>query len=181
MTDDKYNPTDQYWYKKRWEISFSNADSTWSYFIFSDSPASLPPYSYDGNPGANSIYTDVEVAVNPVDKHLYMIGVPYASFDNSATSRLTSKLNLKKTYGIEDIRISGGTGSNSKRILFDHLGRPYRGTNKSLISPQDHLATTAIYIKLCRETSCTKPYIKENNSDEIVIRIEPETGYVHIL
>ncbi len=175
MTDDKYNAKDESWYKKRWEISFSHAKSTWSYFIFSDSPASSPPYNYDGNPGANSTYTDVEVAVNPANKYLYMIGEHYGAFDNSDTSRLTTSLNIEKTYGITSVSVTGGnSGSKSKRILFDHLGRPYRGSTASTIasainSAQDKLALSPIDIKLI------------NSSGSITIQVEPETGYVHIL
>lgn len=173
MTDDKYNSNDEYWYRRRWELAFSSADSTQSYYIFSDSPSLTG--AYDGNPGANSNYTDVEVAVNPANKHLYMIGVPISQFDNSDTSRLTTRLNLGKTYGITSVSMTGGSsGSSSKRILFDHLGRPYRGSTAStsshqINSPQDKLATTPIDIVL------------KNSSGSRTIEIEPETGYTHIL
>ena len=173
MTDDKYSSSDEYWYRQRWELAFSTADSTLSYYIFSDSSSSAG--AYDGLPGANNTYTDVEVAVNPADKHRYMIGVPISQFDNSDTSRLTTRLNIKKTYGITSISVTGGSsGSTSKRILFDHLGRPYRGSTAStsttqIDSAQDKLASTPIDITLT------------NSSGSITIQIEPETGYTHIL
>jgi prepilin-type N-terminal cleavage/methylation domain-containing protein len=73
LIDDKYDPDMQYWYKHRWEIAFSTAHGTVAYYIFSDSP-SITTGAYDGNPGANNNYTDVEVATNPENKHLYMVG-----------------------------------------------------------------------------------------------------------
>jgi len=179
LMDDKYDPDVQYWYKQRWQISFSTANSTLSYMIFSDSP-SLLTGAYDGNPGANVTYTDVEVATNPLNKTNYLIGTSYASFANSDTSRLTSNLDLQKKYGIVDLKVTGGNSSTAKNISFDHLGRPYLGVIENFISPQDHLATGQIYIKLCT-TTCTGSNSTANSNSEAVIVIEPETGYVHLL
>ena len=168
LVDDKYDSTDQYWYRQRWQIAFSTANQTVSYMIMSDEVTGTG--NYNGNPIANNTYSDVSIAVNPENKNLYMIGIPYSTFNNSDTNRLSTKLDLGKTYGITNISITGGsTGSSAKRILFDHLGRPYRGTDVSLTSPQDHVATSPIDIKLT------------NTSGSIKIQIEPETGYVHIL
>ena len=184
MIDDKFDANEPFWYRQRWQIAFSTAGGTESYYIFSDSPSSVG--AYDGNPGANVGYTKVEVAKSPLDNYRYLIGVANSNFDNSSTQRISSKLDIGSKYAIGDITVNGGgTGSNANRILFDHLGRPYRGNTSStslavLNSSVDRVATAAIYVKLCTNT-CVEPKTTANNENEIVIKIEPETGYTHIL
>jgi len=165
------------WYKGRWHIFFSTtANGTISYSIISDSPKS----SYDGNPSANFNSPYSEVARDPLNISQYLIGTTYTSFDNDKDRYINKKLDLKLTYGIQGLLISGGnTGSSATRIIYDHIGRPYRGAITSLSSSTDRLAETAITIKLCAVT-CTNPSNIANNIQEIVIAIEPETGYAHI-
>ncbi len=184
MMDDKYNPNSKYWYRQRWQIAFSTAHQTKSYYIFSDSP-SVSTGAYDGNPSANIDYTKVEVARNSLDNNKYLIGVTNSNFDNSSAEKLSPNLDIGKKYGIVGVKMSGGTGSTVKRILFDNIGRPYRGTGSStathpLNSPVDFMATTPILIKLCTQT-CIGDNKTANSDNEIIIRIEPETGYAHIL
>jgi len=184
MMDDKYDLNSSQWYRQRWQIAFSTASGTRSYYIFSDLPSS-GKNAYDGNPDANNDYTKVEVARNTLDRFRYLIGVPNSNFANSSTERLTEDLNIGKKYGISQVNFSGGTRSTVKRILFDNLGRPYRGTGSStathpLNSPVDFIATTPIYIKLCTKDCIGDKKVASNNG-EIVIKIEPETGYAHIL
>ncbi|ADN09623.1 pilus assembly FimT family protein [Sulfurimonas autotrophica] len=184
MIDDKFDANEPLWYRQKWQLAFSTAGGTNSYMIFADSPSSVG--AYDGNPGANSTYTDVEVAQNPASKDKYLIGAAFGSFDNSETKKLSNELAIGNKYGIGDVTVNGGgTGSNVKRILFDHLGRPYRGNTSStsaaaLSYSVDKVAISAIYVKLCTNT-CVNPKTSANNANEIVIKIEPETGYAHIL
>ena len=184
MIDDKFNPNVNHWYRQRWQIAFSTASLTRSYVIFSDSP-SLTTGAYDSNPSANIDYTKVEVARNPLDNYRYLIGVPNSNFDNSSTQRLSRNLDIGKMYGVVDVKMSGGTSSTVKRILFDHLGRPYRGTGSStathpLSSSVDFIATSTILIKLCIE-ACVGDNRTINSDTEIMIAVEAETGYTHIL
>lgn len=183
LVDDKYNPNIPNWYRQRWQLAFSTSSNTLSYMIFSDSISNKG--AYDGNPGANAIYTDVEVARNPLNTNLFMIGAANTSFNNYDTSRLTSRLDIKREYGIEAVKMSGGTSSPVKRVLFDHIGRPYRGSGSStsanpLNSPVDFVATSTIKIKLCTK-KCVGNNATANNENELIIAIEPETGYAHIL
>ncbi|WP_434580098.1 prepilin-type N-terminal cleavage/methylation domain-containing protein [Sulfurimonas sp. NW15] len=185
IIDDKFDANDPYWFRQKWQLAFSTAAGTNSYMIFSDSPAKIGG-AYDGNPSANNTYTDVEVAQNPLKKGKYLIGVANNNFDNSETKHLSKELDIGKKYGIAAITVTGGsTGSGARRILFDHIGRPYRGNTSStsmvaLNSAVDRIATSAIYIKLCLDL-CINPKTSANNRNEIVIKIEPETGYAHIL
>lgn len=183
MMNDKFDANEPLWFRQRWQLAFSTGGGSHSYMIFADSPSNAG--AYDGNPGANSTYTDVEVAQNPSSNNKYLIGVANTAFDNFATQRLSSELDLEAKYGINDFTVSGGTVSAASRILFDHFGRPYRGNTSStsaasLSSAVDKVATAPIFIKLCTDV-CVNPKATANSANEIVIRIEPETGYAHIL
>jgi len=179
MIDDKYdaNSKDKFiWYRQRWEMAFSTANSSISYFIFSDSQSNANPDASNKN--------DIEVAKDPLNKNLYLIGTEYQSFYIDSSDRINKKLNLKTTYGINYIKVSGGSSSTSKRILFDYLGRPYQGTTKStsstlINSPQDKIMNNDMYIKLCID-KCIGIASKKSNNKEILIKIEKETGYSYI-
>ena len=176
MMDNKFDPNDSDWYKERWQIFFSTAASSQSYIIFSD-------INKDGNP-SHSETGIKEVARNPLDSTKYLIGVNYGSFfgGKETEERISNNLNLKDEYSIKDISVTGGsTGSPARRVIFDSLGRPYRGnTDGGMSNIADKITSTTIFIKLCIET-CTNPKNKKNNQNESVIAIEPETGYTHIL
>jgi len=176
LVDDKFNSNDDTWYRKRWELVFSTANSSLSYFIFSDSQS-------NGNPDASNS-NDVEVAKDPLNKSLYLIGTEYQSFYGDSSAYINKKLDLQETYGIHHIKISGGSSSTSKRILFDFLGRPYQGTTKSsssavINSPVDKIMKNDLYIKFCKNACIGAA--DEKNDNEIIIKIEKETGYASIL
>lgn len=198
MVDDKYVPDTtmskqqssasknmevQYWYLGRWQVRFSSANGTQSYMVMSDSPIS----SYDGNPNASANFSYSEVARDPLNTNKYLIGTTFSSFNNNDSVHINNMLDLKGKYNVNSISISGGgTGSTARRVIFDHLGRPYRGdtslSNPSSVikSATDKLANSNITIKLCK-TSCTSPTNKINNKNERIIVVAPETGYVKVL
>ena len=181
LVDDKYNSSNLQWYLGRWQIFFSNANATKSYLIFSERKN-----AYNGNPDSNNAYTNSEVARNPQNPNTFLIGTPDSNFAHDDTTRITKKLDLGASYGIVDFKISGGgTSSSANRILFDYLGRPYRGTTNTssatvINSPFDRLANSPIFIKICHQT-CNGNNDMATNDDEVVIRIEKETGYACIL
>jgi len=171
MIDDKFDSSDSNYYLGRWQIRFTTANSSQAYFIMSDTMTS----NYDANPNAPADFSYSEVAKDPINSEKYLIGTTYSSFDGNRDDHINSKLNLKASYGIISISVSGGsTGSSSRRIIFDELGRPYRGDTKlsnasHLSSPVDKLLTSRCTITL------------SNNTDSVQIAVEPETGYTHIL
>jgi prepilin-type N-terminal cleavage/methylation domain-containing protein len=181
MVDDKYNALDSNWFLGRWQISFSNANATRSYRIFSERIG-----AYNGNPDSNVAYTNSEVARNPLDSQRYLIGVRDNNFANSDDTRLTSDLDIGTKYGISQFVVSGGnTGSTANSILFDHLGRPYRGNTNTAVatvinSPVHRLATGPLFIKICTSL-CSGNDNTATNDDELVIRIEQETGFSCVL
>ena len=170
MIDDQYNANDASWYEKRWQIVFGTSAYTGgnlAYTIFSD-------ISLTGQADIN------EIAKNPLDKSKLLSG-GYSGTLYTSDSQATSQLNLGQKYGIVDFHLTGGsTGSSAYRVVFDHLGRPYRADISTTTSPQNRLATSKIYIKLCR-SNCIGSNSTINSTEEAVIVIEPETGYVHLL
>lgn len=169
MVDDKYNVADTNWYRNRWQIMFEkgiHTGGTESYTIFADTAGGST-----GNADVN------EIAYNPTNKAKRLTGgtdgIPYGD------DRTTLSMNLGKKYGIKDLEVTGGTSSTAQRILFDNLGRPYN-IGATSISPQDGVATNAVFVKMCLET-CSGANDKATNDKELVIRIEYETGYPCIL
>jgi prepilin-type N-terminal cleavage/methylation domain-containing protein len=175
MMDDKFDDGDSDWYLGRWQIVFANnngSDGQWAYTIFSDWKG-----LHDGNPNKATATTASEYAYNPSDTTKYLTGgtggTNIIHYDDKEASK---DLNLGHKYGIAIIGITGGnTGSGANRILFDELGRPYRGTtNSGLVSSinsnVDRLATTRITITLT-----------DASGNNVQIGVEPETGYTHIL
>jgi prepilin-type N-terminal cleavage/methylation domain-containing protein len=175
MVDDKFDTADSNWYRGRWQIIFGTSNYTndkYAYSIFSDAP------TYSGQPDKS------EMAKNPLDSTRLLSG-GYSGTLHIVTDadEVTKEMNIGQKYGIENIAISGGnTGSSASRVVFDHLGRPYRGdiSDVSVTSSTSRLANSTIYIKFCLE-GCTLPNSSANNDKEVVIAVEPETGYAHIL
>jgi len=171
MIDNKFSTTDANWFLGRWQIRFSQANGSESYFVMSDTSIS----SYDANPNAPIGFAYSEVAQDPLNSEQYLIGTEYSSFDGDSREHINPKLDLLTEYGVSSISISGGsTGSSSRRVIFDNLGRPYRGDTKlsnsgRISSLADKIATTQITITL------------SDGINSEVIAIEPETGYIHIL
>ena len=131
-----------------------------AYSIFSDDG------SINGNPNLS------EIAKDPLNKEKYLSG-GYSGTLSTEDSRANKKMNLGLSYDIIDVKLSGGcTGSSTKRIVFDNLGRPIEDSVKTYISSYKNgkLLESACIIKLI-----------SNNEGNISIAVERETGYTHIL
>ena len=162
LMDDKFDATDGSWYKKRWQIVFSTADANAnnqpSYSIFSDKDA-------DGTIDAN------ELALNPIDKTKYLTGgVAGFNITNMSTFLGTKELNLGTKYKIATLTLSASCSNDGTTIAFDHLGRPLKGPLVGYGSPYP----TNDLISVPCDIKMTSSY------GTATIRIEPETGYVHL-
>ena len=158
LIDNKFSNTDQNWYKKRWQIQFSNnstgtVQSSWKYVIYSD-------LSLSGN--ANS---KTEVARNPANPNEYLIG-----WETSGINP-TKKLDIGNTFGIVDVNLTGGC-LTAQRLSFDNLGRPFVG---------DPSTQTSAYQNGRYMTTQCRIQLSGNDDKTITIAVEPETGYAHIL
>jgi len=166
MVDDVYDANDNIWYKKRWQIVFSNAvspNSTVAYTIFSDT-ATGAGTSVAGDADIS------EVAVNPQNKDKRLTG-GYASGIPSTDSRVTRKLNLELSYGITSVKFKDGC-KGGLRLSFDYMGRPMKGDQDSM-SGAYSAGTQRLITKDCT--------IWLNSPDgNISLTIEPETGYASI-
>lgn len=161
MINDKFISTDATWYKTRWQIIFSTSatytNGKISYSIFSDMA------------GSHTGQADIsEIAKNPLDNSKLLSG-GYAGTFYTSDSRATKEMNIGNKYGIDTYSLSGGCANS--RISFDYLGRPITG---------DSSTSTAAYItSRIIKTQCRVTL--QSGTNAIVIAIEPETGFTHIL
>jgi len=161
MVADQYNPKDDNWYKKRWQIIFSkqsNSDGEWAYTIFSDFAGSS-----SGRPN------EEEIALNPLDHNQRMTG-GYNTGSAALNIRSDSfkgmrQLNLGKTYNISSMEFSC-----SQRVSFDYLGRPIKSNLASNSSPYD---SNDLIEEDCNITL-------SDGKHEKTVQIHAETGFVEI-
>lgn len=161
MVDDKFNSADATWYEKRWQIIFGTSaytNSTPAYTIFSDT-------SGTGQPDIS------EMAINPLDSSKVLSG-GYSGILHTTNdaNQVTKEMNLGH-YGITGYNLAGGC--SGARVSFDHLGRPFRGDLSSMTGAYS-APTQRLITSQCRITLT-------DSSGNVVIAIEPETGYAHIL
>ena len=166
MSDDKYDKNNINWFKARWTIVFNSdafTNNRESYTIFSDLP------SYSGNPGTS------EPAINPLNSSKMLSG-GFTGGPNSLDIRHlsfagTDELNIGTTYGITNVIFNTICQSNSsKRLSFDHIGRPLIGKMSSYLTPYTN---NRILSGICQITLV-------NSEGNATISIDPETGYVRI-
>jgi prepilin-type N-terminal cleavage/methylation domain-containing protein len=164
MVDNKFDPNDQYWYRKRWQILFGkssagaqNTDDEWAYTIFSDT-------SGTGNPDIG------EIAVNPGSSSTLLSGGFSGTLDWE-DARAIRSMNIGKKYNIDTVTFSncGGVG---RRMAFDNIGRPIRGNISTMTQPYQ--------LGRILKTKC-KITLHNRDGESIDIIIEPETGYTHRL
>ena len=171
MMDNKFDINDGAWYKTRWQIVLNQntgSNNQWAYTIFSDFKG-----IHDGNPNTPSVADQrSELARNPLDGNKFLTGgTSGANIIHFDDDEATKEMNIENEYGITNVLVTGGsTGSSSKKIIFDYLGRPYRGASTALTSPAHRIVSTQIRITLI-----------DSSGKSIQIAIEPETGYTHIL
>ncbi len=160
MVDDKFAINDADWYKKRWQLIFGKSADTnhqVAYSIYSDAAG------LSGNPGIS------EFALDPMSSDKFLSGGSSGSLLTN-DSRANKKMNLGLSYGIDSVILSGGCGG--VRLSFDYLGRPIQGTIHN--SAQSYESSDMIDSR-CNIT------LTDNNTDSIIIAVESESGYAHIL
>jgi prepilin-type N-terminal cleavage/methylation domain-containing protein len=171
MMDDRFmdselvNPVN--WFKTRWQIFFSNGDDTnnqWSYTIFSDKLG-----NHTGNPDP------IEVAINPLAPEKRLTGgANGTNIIHTGDAEATSEMNIGIEYGVINVGLNTNCRIGaSQKISFDYLGRPLRGAPNGYTSP--YPAANRLISNRCEIT------LTNAIGDNIIIAIEPETGYTHIL
>ena len=175
LMDDVYDPKDLNWSKKRWQIFFANtngSDDQWAYTIFSDSRGTST-----GNPDVK------EIAKNPLNPKTYLTGgysagtIPYykdGDENKGLDTRITKEMNLGHKHNIVNM-IFQHCGGNSRRIAFDHLGRPLVKNSNTLTGAYRDGSGSHLLQQRCTIT------MTDSDGKSVQIAIEPETGYAHIL
>jgi len=160
MVDDKFDASDDDWYKMRWQIVFSDS-------AYSEDKVAYSVYTDKSKTGSPNSTLD-EVAINPLDKNKLLSG-GHSGTIYTSNPKATKTMNLGLTYDISSYELDGGC--SGARITFDHLGRPINGTihNDGLAYENNSLM----------ENRCN--VILTNSEGSITIAIEPETGYAHII
>lgn len=110
-----------------------------------------------------------EVALDPSNgKPMFWINTRDCTDGNSVDRSISKNIFLTKRFGVDTITPSGGC--DVQHIGFDHLGRPHTSFSGSSQPNSDSYMSNA-----CLFTFTMK------KGDPFTIRIEPETGYAHIL
>jgi len=162
MVDNKFDPTDANWYKKRWQIQFQTTGAEEYYTIHSNR---------DGI-GANFVLDDI--ARNPLNPKQFFTGRESISTD------YTTNMNLTVMYAINDVSFSDNCSQDNSRIVsFDYIGRPLYANPVSLDRMYIDGGNAVTGNRLIQEPCIITLTDTDNKSKQIVI--EPETGYAHIL
>lgn len=163
MVDDRYDITDANWSKTRWQLMFENtvqSNNQESYTIFSDWTG-----AHTGNADAT------EIAVNPSDTNKRLTGGTNGVVWNNAAA--TREMNFGMKYNITNVNFSNSCSlAGSRRIAFDHLGRPLMGNLAGYVSPYPNV--NRIITADCNIT------LSNPEGDSVVVTISPETGYAYI-
>ncbi len=176
MMDDKFNPADATWFKTRWQIDFRDPNANNVYYtIYQDLDKS-------GGPSTN-IHKG-EIAKNPNNPKQMLTALATGA---SATSKNSPQMQLNKKFGISSITFSPSCSyRNSQKLSFDYMGRPLYGNPSSLGYTSGGTPINNPYLdngghtgaRLIK-TQCKITF--STGSDSMIIAIEPETGYAHIL
>ena len=169
ILDDKFNPKDVNWYKKRWQIVFGSNSAAnnhqVAYTIFADTSKKS---SGDPNPA--------EIAVNPSNPAQLMCGgYSGASSLNINNDNFVGmkKLNLGMSYGVTSLKLQGGCKNN--RIFFDYLGRPMQGKQSEMTWAY---STKTTYKRVIMQ-DCK--IVLSDGTKSVTIVIKPETGFTDIV
>ncbi|WP_041671838.1 pilus assembly FimT family protein [Sulfurospirillum barnesii] len=175
MQDNHFNSNDANWFQGRWQIRFfqnlsftnvlppiKNYDNEWAYSIYSDRP------NYTHLPNLT------ELARNPLNQNQYLSG-GYNNTLHVEDEQSMKEMRLKTQFGIQTITFAGGCRGGITHIQFDEIGRPYNSyiTNNNPAG-EINVGFPRLIINQCRITL-------SDGTLNIVIAIEPETGYTHIL
>jgi len=169
MLDDHISTNDVNWSKKRWTLIFGKSDYSdqkYAYTIFADVAGKS-----SGNPDVKS-----EIAKNPLNNGKYLSGgysgISGLDIRDEDSFVGTKSYNLGYLYGIKDVVFSSSCSYHgSKRVSFDHVGRPLKGNLTSYDSPYPK---NRLLEEQCKITLIDK------SDENISIYIEPETGFVHL-
>lgn len=153
MSDDKFDPTDQLWFRENWQLEFKKVNSPLSiyYEIYSD---------IDHNGNSDTVNPE-ETARDPLTNE-------YLDGSNDITD-------LTRKFGITNVAMSNSCHVASSTAIgelsFDALGRPYYYITSA------NPPVSNIYKYLLTQ-DCTITLTHPDGTATITVR--PETGYVSV-
>jgi len=166
MMDNRFDTNNANWYKTRWQIVFSETDNYAN---------NKPSYTIYRNLDSDTAVDRSEIARNISSPDRYMTGgvTGYVNLDIRNLSQFmgTNEMNLGEEFGITDISLSSSCSTGTK-IAFDNIGRPIKGPLRTYSAP---------YVDNRMIKEACDINISTSSTEIITIRIEPETGYTHIL
>jgi prepilin-type N-terminal cleavage/methylation domain-containing protein len=190
MVDNKFDSQSDTWFKDRWQIIFAKTvggKSIWPYTVFSDNS------NRDRVPNHRR-----EIARDPLNPgtlnsagHLingqYLSGGYSSGILDLDDARRNKNMSLGEKYGVKWVSFSRSCShqnppavNQSRRVIFDNIGRPYWGYKKDRDSHASnpyqnmYLVESQCIISLCDADKCI-------GGNQVQIAIEAETGYTHML
>lgn len=154
LINEKYNPNDDLWHKKRWTLKFfrcRDEEDGIYYSIYSDNNES-------GIPGANDSLKDPLSQKNIFSSN-------YCKENNTNSKYVL----LTKNYGIKDVKISCNETSSLGQLSFGSDGKIYSKLSNNPNEEYKYEITEPCIIKFVS---------KDNENREIVLN--PKTGYSEI-
>ena len=162
LMDDKHKFNKPKWERRYWRLYFGTCEGKAFYAVGSDD-------NMDGS--TNARVDNTEAALDPANGKLMWAHDAGACSGSLPSNRISPSVLIGKRYGITGVTATGGC-AGAKHIAFDHLGRPHHGTEFSNAETPVH----AGYVS----SRCVFTFTLEEG-DDIILNIEPETGYAYII
>lgn len=174
MMDNKFDPNDTMWYKKRWMIEFSENEFAGKCKFKGKEENCLAYQIYCDNTLSGNLNSPKEVAKDPKNPNLFL-SAGWSGNSSNIKNKFSKNLNIQKTFGIGNVEFSKGCSKNkNKTIAFDEIGRPMRKVstlnNKGAKNSTDRLLKEPCVITL-----------SDDSDENISIAVCNESGYAFIL
>jgi len=181
MMDNKFDTNDATWFAERWQIRFvqdiingpancndEDSHNVWAYMI------------YTNKSHANTNPNNDEIAKNPLNSNELLSGgynntLCQNNDYNPLDEQSMKQMRLGDEYGIDNITFTGGCRNDTRFIHFDYIGRPFNSFPNA--SSPYQIGTPGWH----RLLTLPCDIILSSGTETETIRIEPETGYTHIL
>jgi len=163
LNDHKHEFDSHLWQRRLWRIVFSScADTGKFYMIGSDD---------DKTGSTNGFFAKSEAAIDPVTgKPIFWQNT--APCKEGGDGTVSEDIFLTHRFGITKVTNSCDVADDATHIGFDHLGRPFHGVAFTNSDAADYGGYAP--------NGCTFTFTL-SNGETFQIRVEPETGYAHIV
>ncbi len=154
MLDNKFNHSDEFWFRERWTLKFQNCQKSIGglyYVVYSDS-----------NHGGHINKT--ETLKDPLTQKWL-----YSNYDCIASSDESKDILLTKEYGVTEVEMSCNNTSTIGQISFGYDGQVYTKLGTKSTDTYKYAITKPCLITLY-----------DKSDDKVTIEIEPNTGFIGI-